>query len=124
MGLYKTSILSMFTFIKDNDLKFCPHSYSSCIYRMMRSELWKSLQNDDVTLYNSIVECICEFYIIFHCLQESQVSTEFSWQIRHYHSNCLALQNLLLQEREHPFFQYVQYNKVYLHCHTCENPQI
>ena len=47
MGLYKTSIFSIFTFIKDNDLKFCTRSYSSCVYRMMR---WKSLQNDDVTL--------------------------------------------------------------------------
>ena len=36
MGLYKTSIFSIFTFIKDNDLKFCTRSYSSCAYRMMR----------------------------------------------------------------------------------------
>ena len=36
MGLYKTSIFSIFTFIKDNDLKFCTRSYNSCIYRMMR----------------------------------------------------------------------------------------
>ena len=33
MGLYKTSIFSIFTFIKDNDLKFCTRSYSSCVYR-------------------------------------------------------------------------------------------
>ena len=47
MGLCKTSNFSIFTFIKDNDLKFCTRSYSSCIYHMMR---FKCLQNDDVTL--------------------------------------------------------------------------
>ena len=36
MGLYKTSNCSIFTFIKDNDMKFCIRSYSSCVYRMMR----------------------------------------------------------------------------------------
>ena len=36
MGLCKTSIFSIFTFIKNNDLKFCTRSYSSCIYRTMR----------------------------------------------------------------------------------------
>ena len=35
-GLCKTSICSIFTFIKDNNLKFCTRSYSSCVYRMMR----------------------------------------------------------------------------------------
>ena len=35
MGLYKTSIFSIFTFIWANDLKFCTRSYTSCIYRMM-----------------------------------------------------------------------------------------
>ena len=34
MGLCKTSLI--FNFIKDNDLKFCTHSYSSCVYRMVR----------------------------------------------------------------------------------------
>ena len=48
MGLYKTSIFSIFTFIKDNDLK-CSHSYSSCVHRTMRFK-WKSFLNDDVTL--------------------------------------------------------------------------
>ena len=36
MGLHKTSIFSIFIFIKDNDLKFCTRSYSSCVYHMMR----------------------------------------------------------------------------------------
>ena len=36
MGLYKTSIFSTFTFIKDNDLKFCTRSYSSFVCRVMR----------------------------------------------------------------------------------------
>ena len=36
MGLCKTSIFSIFTFISASDLKFCPHSYSSCVYHMMR----------------------------------------------------------------------------------------
>ena len=48
MGLCKTSNFSIFTFIKDNDLTFCTCSYSSCVYRMFE---WKSLQNDDGTLY-------------------------------------------------------------------------
>ena len=36
MGLCKTSNVSIFTFINASDLKFCPRSYSSCVYRMMR----------------------------------------------------------------------------------------
>ena len=36
MGLHKTSIFSIFIFIKDNDLKFCTRSYSSYVYHMMR----------------------------------------------------------------------------------------
>ena len=36
MGLYKTSNFSIFAFTKDNNLKFCTRSYSSCVYRMMR----------------------------------------------------------------------------------------
>ena len=32
MGLCKTSIFSIFTFINANDLKFCTRSYSSCVY--------------------------------------------------------------------------------------------
>ena len=36
MGLCKTSNFSIFTFINASDLKFCPRSYSSCIYLMMR----------------------------------------------------------------------------------------
>ena len=36
MGLCKTSNFSIFTFITASDLKFCPHSYSSCVYHMMR----------------------------------------------------------------------------------------
>ena len=37
MGLCKTSnVLSIFTFISANDLKFCTRSYSSCVYRMIR----------------------------------------------------------------------------------------
>ena len=36
MGLCKTSNFSIFTFINASDLKFCPCSYSSCVYRMMR----------------------------------------------------------------------------------------
>ena len=38
MGLCKTSNLSIFTLINASDLKFCPHSYSSCVYLMMRSK--------------------------------------------------------------------------------------
>ena len=52
MGPCKTSDFSIFIFIKDNDLKFCTRSYSSCVYRhdeVQRFE-WKHLQNDDVTL--------------------------------------------------------------------------
>ena len=36
MGLCKTSNFSIFTFINANDLKFCPRSYSCCVYLMMR----------------------------------------------------------------------------------------
>ena len=36
MGLCKTSNVSIFAFTKDNDMKFCTRSYSSCVYRMMR----------------------------------------------------------------------------------------
>ena len=36
MGLCKTSNFSIFTFINASDLKFCPRSYSSCVYLMMR----------------------------------------------------------------------------------------
>ena len=36
MGLCKTSNFSLFAFTKDNYLKFCARSYSSCVYRMMR----------------------------------------------------------------------------------------
>ena len=36
MGLCKTSNFSIFTFINASDLKFCPHSYSNCVYLMMR----------------------------------------------------------------------------------------
>ena len=36
MGLYKTSISSIFTFITANDLKFCTRFYSSCVYRTMK----------------------------------------------------------------------------------------
>ena len=36
MGLCKTSNVSIFTFINASDLKFCPRSYSSCVYLMMR----------------------------------------------------------------------------------------
>ena len=52
MGLCKTSNFSIFTFINASDLKFCPRSYSSCVYLMMRFKglNGKKLQNDDVTL--------------------------------------------------------------------------
>ena len=36
MGLCKTSSFSIFTFSNASDLKFCPRSYSSCAYHMMR----------------------------------------------------------------------------------------
>ena len=36
MGLCETSNFSIFTFINASDLKFCPRSYSSCVYRMMK----------------------------------------------------------------------------------------
>ena len=36
MGPCKTSNFSIFTFINASDLKFCPRSYSSCVYLMMR----------------------------------------------------------------------------------------
>ena len=36
MGLCETSIFSIFSFIKDNDLKFCTHSHSSCVFGMVR----------------------------------------------------------------------------------------
>ena len=36
MGLCKTSNFSIFTFIKDNVLKFFTRSCSSCVYRMIR----------------------------------------------------------------------------------------
>ena len=53
MGLCKTPNFSIFTFINANNLKFCTHSYSSCVYRMTRFKefKWKSLQNDDITLW-------------------------------------------------------------------------
>ena len=36
MGLCKTSNVSIFTFINASDLRFCPRSYSSCVYLMTR----------------------------------------------------------------------------------------
>ena len=36
MGLCKTSNFSIFTFMNASDLKVCTHSYSSCVYHMMR----------------------------------------------------------------------------------------
>ena len=36
MGLCKTSIFSILTFINASDLNFCTRSYNSCVYRMMR----------------------------------------------------------------------------------------
>ena len=36
MGLCKTSNVFIFTVINASDLKFCPRSYSSCVYLMMR----------------------------------------------------------------------------------------
>ena len=36
MRLCKTSNFSILTSLNANDLKFCPHSYSSCVYCMMR----------------------------------------------------------------------------------------
>ena len=36
MGLCKTSNVSIFTFINASDLKFCPRSYSSCVYLTRR----------------------------------------------------------------------------------------
>ena len=51
MGLYKTSIFSIFNFSKDNDLKFFTRSYSSCVHRMMRFKgRMEKFANDDVTL--------------------------------------------------------------------------
>ena len=52
MGLCKTSNFSIFAFTKDNDLKCCTRSYSSCVYRMRFEE--NNFQNHDVTLGNSI----------------------------------------------------------------------
>ena len=37
MGLCTTSNFSIFTFINASDLKFSTRSYSSCVYRRMRS---------------------------------------------------------------------------------------
>ena len=36
MGPCKTSNVFIFSVINTSDLKFCPRSYSSCVYRMMR----------------------------------------------------------------------------------------
>ena len=36
MGLSKASNVSVFNFIRGNDLKFRTCSYSSCVYHMMR----------------------------------------------------------------------------------------
>ena len=60
MGLYKTSIFSISTFINANDLKFCPRSYSSCVYRMMRSKcsngkVCKMMMSHFGTLYPSYI---------------------------------------------------------------------
>ena len=43
MGLCKTSIVSIFTFIEDNDLKFCTRSYMRLAAVWAHDE-WKSLQ--------------------------------------------------------------------------------
>ena len=52
MGLCKTSNFCIFTFTYASDLKFCTHSYSSCVYHMMRLKVqMEKLQNDDFTLY-------------------------------------------------------------------------
>ena len=52
MGLCETSNFSIFTFITASNLKFCTHSYSSFVYRMMRfkgsnGKVWN---NNNVTL--------------------------------------------------------------------------
>ena len=62
MGLCKTSNFSIFTFINASYLKFCPRSYSSCVYHMMR---FKGLDEKvckmichTLELYEAPVNCI------------------------------------------------------------------
>ena len=59
MGLCETSSFSIFTFINANNVKFCPFLQQLCISHdeVQRFE-WKNLQNDDITLYNSIARII------------------------------------------------------------------
>ena len=49
MGLCKTSNVSIFTFINASDLEFA-HVLTAAVWFQ-----WKNLQNDDVTLWNSIM---------------------------------------------------------------------
>ena len=73
MGLCKTS--NVFTVINASDLKFCPRSYSSCVYRMMRfrgsnENICKMMTSHFRTLLVVVdVRCVCLFslqqYLIF-----------------------------------------------------------
>ena len=57
MGLCKTSIFSIFTLIRDNDLKFCTRSYSSCVYHILYTDPIAKLltrvhsENEGITFY-------------------------------------------------------------------------
>ena len=73
MGLYKTSIFSIFTFIKDNDLKFCTRSYSSCVYRMMRfkgsnGKVCKMMMSHFRTLYLWSVVLVGSYTLYLTCI--------------------------------------------------------
>ena len=76
MGLCKTSNFSIFTFIKDNDLKFCTRSYSSCVYHIMRfkcsnGKLYKMITSHFRTLLARRIST----QIIFCCTQRALLHT-------------------------------------------------
>ena len=67
VGLCKTSNFSIFTSINASDLKFCPRSYSSCVYHMMRfngsnGNVWKWWRHTSVLCCTHYIEsCLSIF---------------------------------------------------------------
>ena len=67
MGPCKTSNVFIFTVINASDLKFCPRSYSSCVYHMMRfrgsnENICKMMTSHFRTLFGGLVREVRIFY--------------------------------------------------------------
>ena len=94
MGLCETSVFSIFTFIKDNDLKFCTRSYNSCVYHMMRfkgsnGKVGKTMTSHSRTLYLVIQVAIWQFlYFKRHSSETLSEEGEGNWVINEGLSEC------------------------------------